>query len=174
MAPRPLEFAAPTFPPREGWSPAPSEGVWEAARNFVSGDPEGDRIRIRFFVRDVDGAFVGWVWFGPRAEGPPLSAHGGSIAAVLDDAMGRACWVAGHMVLAGRISIDFRRRVPLGQVHEVEAWVDSVDGRKVKAKGRLLGSDESVLAESEGTFIQVTREHFEAERKRLQELGYQV
>lgn len=169
------DYPDPDLSPAAGWGPVPAAGVFRARRNFVSGDPEGDRIRIRFYQREADGHFVGKVWFGPQAEGPPLCAHGGSIAAVLDDAMGRACWVAGHMVLAGRIGIEFLKKVPLGRTLVVEAWVAEVDGRKVHARGRVLegeGPGAAELARSDGTFIEITREYFEAERRRLEGLGY--
>ena len=62
--------------------------------SFVEGDPQGDRLRIRMFVRESDCRLLSKVWFGPQAEGPPGHAHGGSQAAILDHTMGVAAWVA--------------------------------------------------------------------------------
>lgn len=82
--------------------------------SFVSGDPFGNRIRVRYFKRERDGALVGKVWFGPGAEGPPGHAHGGSMAAVLDEALGAAAWMSGHPVVAAKLVTVFRRMLPLG------------------------------------------------------------
>jgi len=57
--------------PEEGWTPIEPLVSVGTGRSFVSGDPEGDRLRVRYFRRARDGALVGRVWFGPGAEGPP-------------------------------------------------------------------------------------------------------
>ena len=120
---------------------------------FVSGDPQSDRLRVRYFHRKADGVLVALVWFGPGTEGPPGHAHGGSVASALDEAMGGAAWHAGYPVVAARISIDFRQMVPIGLEATVEARVEQVDGRKIRARGRLTGPDGTVYADGEGLFI---------------------
>lgn len=92
-----------------GWTPIePLESVG-TGRSFVSGEPSGDRLRVRYYRRERDRALVGKIWFGPGAEGPPGHAHGGSMAAVLDEAMGAGAWLAGHAVVAAKLTINFRR-----------------------------------------------------------------
>lgn len=145
-----------------------AEPGWEALaplapqtmRSFVSGDPAGQRLRVRYFRRAADGALVGRVWFGPDAQGPPGHAHGGSMAAVLDEAMGAGAWLAGHTVVAARIGVSFRVMLPLGTIALVETWVDAVDGRKVSTRGRLSTEDGTVFAESNGLFVSIALEKF--------------
>lgn len=129
-------------------------------RSFVSGEPDGDRLRVRYFRRERDGALVGKIWFGPGAEGPPAHAHGGSMAAVLDEAMGAAAWMAGHQVLAAKLTVEFRRMLPLENEAMLEAWVERVEGRKVVTRGRLSDSAGEPYAEAEGLFIVVAAERF--------------
>ena len=133
----------------------PSVGV---GRSFVSGEPEGDRLRVRYFRRERDNAFVGKVWFGPGSEGPPGHAHGGSIASVLDEAMLGAAFFSGNIGLAVRLVIDFKQMVPIGTVARFEADVDRVDDRKIVARVRLLGSLGEIFADGEGLFIKVGTE----------------
>ncbi len=121
--------------------------------SFVSGDPVGDRLRVRYFRRGRDRALVGRAWFGPGTAGPPGHAHGGSIAAVLDEAMGAAAWMAGHRVVAVRLETDFRRLVPLGTDALMEAWVEGVEGRKVTTRGRLLDDRGGLYAEASALFV---------------------
>jgi acyl-coenzyme A thioesterase PaaI-like protein len=131
-------------------------------RSFVSGEPDGDRVRVRYFRRDADGALVGRAWFGPGTEGPPAHVHGGSMAALLDEAMGLACWIDGRKVLAGRLDVRFRAILPLGSLCTVEAWVDAIEGRNVTTRARLLGRDGTVHCKGEGLFVQLTDAQIDA------------
>jgi acyl-coenzyme A thioesterase PaaI-like protein len=141
--------------PEPGWSDFPAAQGMGGPRSFVSSDPHGDRLRVRYYRRDTDNAWVGKVWFGPGAEGPPEHAHGGSTAAVLDEAMGGAVWMAGHLALAAQVTIHYKDMLPLGTVAMVEAWVSDNRGRKVHAQGRLLGPDGQPYCESEGIYIKL-------------------
>ena len=143
----------PTLAPEEGWAELPPFLV--GRRSFVSTGAGDERIRIRYFRRARDGAIVGKVWFGPGAEGPPGHAHGGSMAAVLDEAMGYAAWAAGHPVLAARITVEFARKLPLGSEVVLEASVEEANGRRVTARGHLATPGGEVHARGEGLFIKV-------------------
>jgi len=126
---------------------------------FVSGDPEGHRLRVRYFFRQSDRALFGEVWFGPGAEGPPSCAHGGSQAAVLDEAMGVAAWGAGHAVLAASITINFRSMLPLHTHARIQSWVERVDGKKIITKAHLIDDDGKVFSDAQGLFIKITPEY---------------
>lgn len=154
------ETSAPIVVPEPGWTPVQPFRLEGGRGSFVSGEPEGDRLRVRYFVRGGDGRLVGRAWFGPGAQGPPGHAHGGSIAAVLDEAMGAAAWLAGHLVVAVRLDTSFRKMLPLGTDALLEAWVEAVDGRKIRAHGRLLGADGELFSEADGLFVEIDGERF--------------
>ena len=130
-----------------GWNPIDAF----PQRSFVSGDPNGDRLRVQYYERDS--ALLARVWFGPDAEGPPGHAHGGALAAVIDEAMGYAAWLAGHPVVAARLTTDFRRMLPLGTVCTIEPEVERVEGRKVHVAARIVGPDGTVHAEGSAIFV---------------------
>ncbi len=144
--------------PLPGWTPLPDFSELAATHSFVSGDPSGERLRVALFRRDDDGAVVGRAWFGPQAEGPPGHAHGGAMAALLDEAMGLCCWVAGHRVLAKELTVGFRRPLPLRTVVTLECAVVGIDGRAVATTGRLLLPAGDVVAEGRGTFATLPAE----------------
>jgi len=122
--------------------------------SYVSGDPRGTRLRVAYYLRDTDGALVAKVWFGPGAGGPPGYAHGGAMAAVLDEMLGMSAWMAGHKVLGASLNTRFLKMLPLGADTTVESQVVSVNGRRVLMRGRILDpSDGSVFAEADGTFV---------------------
>ena len=138
--------------PHDGWTLLPPRS--DIIKNsFILGEPGNQRMRVAFFMRDSDQALVGRVWFGPLAEGPPKHAHGGSIAAMLDEAMGVAGWLAGHRVVAAKISVEYKKPVRLGSVCEFAGWVDRKDGKRVHTKGEMRLPDGTVCAASEGLFI---------------------
>jgi len=151
----------PDFSPEPGWEPLEMPRSFGSGRSFVSGEPAGDRLRVHYFRRISDGMFVAKAWFGPGAEGPPGHAHGGSMAAVLDEVMGFACWVAGHPVVAATITVNFMKRLPLEQVFVAEAYVTGVEGQKVFASGRLYDPASGVeFSNGTGLFIQQPLESF--------------
>ena len=154
------QLPEPTLEPEDGWNEFKVTANASHFPSFVSGEPDGDRLRVRYFVRERDGAFVGKAWFGPGTEGPPGHAHGGSVAALLDEAMGLGAWAAGHSVLAVRVTIQFRAMLPLGTEAMLQSWVDAVDGRKVTTRGRLSGPDDIEYAVSDGLFLILDADKF--------------
>jgi acyl-coenzyme A thioesterase PaaI-like protein len=157
---REAERQAPEVVAEAGWLPIDPLRLEGGPRSFVSGDPGGDRLRVRYFRRERDGRLVGRAWFGPGAQGPPGHAHGGSMAAVLDEAMGAAAWMEGHLVVAVRLATSFQRMLPLGTDALLEAWVERVEGRKVWTLGRLLDGDGEPFAEADALFVKLDPARF--------------
>jgi len=124
-------------------------------RSFVSGDPQGDRLRVAYWVHAPTGEVRARAWFGPGAEGPPGHAHGGAIAAVLDEVMGVAAWNRGHKVVAKRLDIDFVSPLPLGRDAVVQAQVRAVEGRRVTVEGVITTEGERVHTRATGLFVVV-------------------
>ncbi|HVR12114.1 MAG TPA: PaaI family thioesterase [Thermoanaerobaculia bacterium] len=156
----------PAVVPEAGWTPIEPFRLEGGAGSFVTGrgrdgeQPEDGRLRVRYFLRADDSRLVGRAWFGPGAQGPPGHAHGGAIAAVLDEAMGAAAWVAGHIAVAARLDTSFLRMLPLGTDATLEAWVEREEGRKVWTSGRLLDGAGEPFAAASGLFIELPPERF--------------
>lgn len=137
------------------WIPFDAPALVGASLRFVSGEPEGNRFRVRYY-RDAEQQLKARIWFGPETEGPPGHAHGGSMAAVLDEVLGLAAWAAGHSIVVGNLNVSFRNLLPLQQVVTVESRVVSAEGRKVRVHGRIcLG--ETVYAEGDCLCITVPK-----------------
>jgi acyl-coenzyme A thioesterase PaaI-like protein len=82
------------------------------------------------------------------------------MAAVLDEAMGAAAWMEGHLVVAVRLGTSFQRMLPLGTDALLEAWVEKVEGRKVWTLGRLVDEDGEAFAEADALFLMLDPERF--------------
>lgn len=140
-----------------GWEGFDAPALVGETLRFVSGDSTGDRFRIRYF-RDQHRDLVARVWFGPVTEGPPGHAHGGSIAAVLDEVLGLAAWAAGHKIVVGNLNISFRQLLPIQTVVQVNTSLVSVEGRKVLVHGELRSLDGQVYARGECLCIKLTEQ----------------
>lgn len=143
--------------PEPGWTPLTT--FWESmgTRSFVSSDDDPDRIRVRYFA-DAAGTVWARAVLGPGAEGPPGHAHGGALAALLDEAMGMAALTTGRIVVAARIEVDFRALVPLGAVVTVELVAEAGEGAKVPVRATLRLPDGRTATEAAGLFVDIGAE----------------
>lgn len=129
---------------------------------FVSGDPSGERLSVRYYRRTADDALLTHVLFGPATQGPPDHAHGGSMAALLDESMGGAAWVTGLPVVAAQLNVKFLAMLPLGTRCIIHAEVVAVAGRKVTTRGVLRnGSDGTEYCRAEGLFVTLDESRIE-------------
>lgn len=129
------------------WIPFDAPALVGTSLRFVSGDPEGSRYRVRYY-RDEQQHLKARVWFGPETEGPPGHAHGGAVAAVLDEVLGLSAWAAGHPIVVANLNVSFRNLLPLKTVVTVTSEIVSVNGRKVLVKGSV-NNGATIFAEAE-------------------------
>jgi acyl-coenzyme A thioesterase PaaI-like protein len=121
----------------EDWSPFDAPSLVGESLRFVSGDPDGNRFRVRYY-KDQEQHLKARIWFGPETEGPPGHAHGGSMAAVLDEVLGLSAWAAGYPIVVGNMNVSFRNLLPLQKVVTIESKIISAEGRKVMVHGRIF------------------------------------
>jgi acyl-coenzyme A thioesterase PaaI-like protein len=97
--------------------------------------------------------------FDERHQGGPGLAHGGMVAAALDEACGLlATWYRFPTVTA-RIFVRYRRPVPINTELLVHAELESSHGRRIRVQAALSDGDER-LAEARAAFLHVPLEHF--------------
>ena len=102
--------------------------------------------------------------FQPREEhqGFPGVIHGGIVAALLDEALGRTSLLGNNQewTMTGRLEVRYRRYVPYGPLLRARARPGKLRGRLLQATGILaLADDEStILAEAQGTFMALSPE----------------
>ena len=92
----------------------------------------------------LDARFQGW-------EGV---AHGGILCTILDEVMAWA--VIGRDVwgVTARMTVDFRRPVPVGRALRAEGTVTQATRRLFRTEGRILDAETGeVLASSEGAYV---------------------
>jgi acyl-coenzyme A thioesterase PaaI-like protein len=88
-------------------------------------------------------------------QGPPGYAHGGVLAAALDEAMALLVHEEGTLALTGRLEIDLLAPAPVGAFVTVSAELESGDDRKLELTAQASGEGGERLASARGTFVRV-------------------
>lgn len=97
--------------------------------------------------------------FRNEHQAAPGLAHGGLVAAALDEACGLlATWYRFPSVTA-RFAIRFLKPVHINRSLAISAELQSERGRRLEIRGELRDGDE-LLADARGSFIHVPLEHF--------------
>src|SRR5215471_8869871 len=92
---------------------------------------------------------------GRRYTGPPGHCHGGIIATILDEAMGKVNKLRHVVALTSQITVDYLRPVPLNKPLRVESREVKVKGRRHVNMAEILNQKGEVLARSRGLFIAI-------------------
>ena len=125
-------------------------------------DNEGG-LRQRFFLDDELNRVV--AEFVPSADhsGAPNYAHGGVTMAVLDEAMAWAIIAMKERFgLTRKAEVEFIRPVPIGVAHEVQAWVESFEGRSLMARAELRNPEGKLCVAARASYIVLTVEEAES------------
>jgi acyl-coenzyme A thioesterase PaaI-like protein len=104
-------------------------------------------------------------------QGYPGVAHGGIVAALLDEAVGRTAMIEdpNHFTVTGTLEIHYRRPIPVGERLRLVGRRLRSTGRITQARAQLSLPDGSVAAEAKAILIDAS---FGVERP--EELGWKV
>lgn len=122
---------------------------------FVCGKDNPDSMRLRFTYDEEGDCFVCRFRLGKRYTGPPGHCHGGIIATILDEAMGKVNKLRHVIALTSEINVQYLKPVPLKQRLRVESREVRVRGRKHINMAEILNEKGEVLARSRGLFIAI-------------------
>jgi uncharacterized protein (TIGR00369 family) len=106
--------------------------------------------------RRTRGSFV----LGPNYAGGAGFAHGGIIAVVLDEAMGKLSKIADERAVTAEMSIEYRKPVPVDKRIVVEGWQEEENGRNRFRVAEIRDAQGNLLARGKGRFVIVTPAQF--------------
>ena len=92
---------------------------------------------------------TGVVSFPASFEGPPGLVHGGYVATVLEELLGRAQTLAGQPGTRGTVFVRFRSPCPLNTALQLEARISRVEARTMLTKATMHAGDQ-LVAEAQG------------------------
>ena len=122
---------------------------------FGCGTSNPDGMRLRFTYDEERNCFVCRFRLGKRYTGPPGHCHGGIIATILDEAMGKVNKLRHVIALTKEIKVEYQKPVPLYRALRVESRELRVRGRKHINVAEILDERGEVLARGEGLFIAI-------------------
>jgi acyl-coenzyme A thioesterase PaaI-like protein len=102
----------------------------------------GEGVEGRFFVKQDH-------------QGPPGYAHGGVVAAALDEAMALLVFERGTFAVTARLELDLLAPAPVGTFVHVSARLESEGERTLELGAEAAGEDGRPLAAAKGTFVRV-------------------
>src|SRR5271156_1921022 len=107
---------------------------------FVCGLNNPGGMRLKFAFDEPRQTFVCHFRLGKRYTGPPGHCHGGIIASILDDAMGKVNKLHKVVALTREMTVEYLKPVPLHKPL-------SVEGREIKVRGRTHVNAAEILNE---------------------------
>ena len=108
--------------------------------------------------RRDDGSVEGRFFVKQDHQGPPGLAHGGILAAALDDAMSLAAGDATRVAVTAELSVELLAPAPVGAFVRVRAVVDRAEGRRCWASATALPAEgEAPLARGTGVLVRFER-----------------
>ena len=125
---------------------------------FVCGQDNPQGMRLKFLLDEQRQTFVCRFRLTKRYTGPPGHCHGGIIATILDDAMGKVNKLRHVIALTKEMTIEYLKPVPLHKPLRVEGREVSVHGRQHINAAEILNQANEVLARSKGVFIAIDAE----------------
>src|SRR5580765_6597777 len=135
-------------------------GIRRAKKNFcfACGQDNLEGMRLKFLLDDARKRFVCRFRLGKRYTGPPRHCHGGIIATILDDAMGKLNKLHHVVALTKEMTVEYLKPVPLYKPLHVEGREISVEGRQHINAAEILNEKGEILARSRGVFIAIDPE----------------
>jgi uncharacterized protein (TIGR00369 family) len=126
-------------------------------RNFCFGcgadNPEG--MKLKFTLDEARRTFISHFKLAAKYAGPPGHAHGGIIATILDEAMGKVNKLRHVVALTSEMTVNYLKPVPLRKLLIAEGREVRVRGRHHYHEAEIRDLDGNVLARSRGTFIAI-------------------
>ena len=119
-------------------------------------NPQG--MRLKFSLDETSRQAICHFKLSRKYTGPPGHSHGGIIATILDEAMGKVNKFRNVLALTSSMEIKYLKPVPLGQALTVTAQEQNVDGRRHINTAEISNAKGEVLASSTGTFIAIDPE----------------
>ena len=125
---------------------------------FVCGPDNPDGMHLQFTLDEERQTFICHFTLDKRYTGPPGHTHGGIIACILDDAMGKVNKLRHVVALTKEMTVEYLKPVPLHKPLRVEGREVSVHGRQHINMAEILNEKNEVLARSKGIFIAIDPE----------------
>src|SRR5215470_594143 len=125
---------------------------------FACGQNNPQGMRLKFTIDEKKKMSISRFRLSDRYTGPPGHCHGGIIATILDDAMGKVNKLRNVVAVTKEMTVEYLLPVPLEKPLRVEGREVTVHGRQHTNAAEIMDENGEVLARSRGTFIAIDPE----------------
>lgn len=125
-----------------------------ANRCFGCGGANDDGMKLTFVQNNERRRIVGRFVLGERYQGGGGMAHGGIIATLLDEAMGKVCRFREARAVTAELSVQYLKPVSVREEIIVEGWEEAEQkGRSLFHAGEIRSAAGDVLALGKARFV---------------------
>lgn len=125
---------------------------------FACGKDNPQGMHLKFVYDKKRDGFTCRFRLSKRYTGPPGYCHGGIIATILDDAMGKLNKLRQVTAVTAQMTVDYLKPVPLRQPLRVESRELRVNARRHFHIAEIVNKKGEVLARSRGVFVEIDPE----------------
>lgn len=122
-------------------------------RCFGCGGDNAGGMKLTFEQDNVERKIVGRFVLSERYQGGGGMAHGGIIALLLDEAMGKVCRFREVRAVTAELSVEYLKPVPVEKEIVVEGREMEMQGRNLFLAGEIRNEAGDVLARGKGRFV---------------------
>jgi uncharacterized protein (TIGR00369 family) len=122
---------------------------------FGCGGANDFGMQLTFEVDPESGRAIGKFKLGPRYAGGAGFVHGGVIAVLLDEVMGKISKLSTERAVTAELSIEYRKPVPTDAEIVVSGWQENEKGRNRFRVGEIHDAQGNLLARGRGRFVVV-------------------
>jgi uncharacterized protein (TIGR00369 family) len=120
---------------------------------FGCGGANDGGMKLTFTQDNIGRRIVGRFVLGPRYQGGGGMGHGGIIATLLDEAMGKVCRFRDARAVTAEMSIQYLKPVRVDEEITVEAFETGCEGRNIFQSGEIRNAAGDVLAKGSARFV---------------------
>ncbi|HTZ99388.1 MAG TPA: PaaI family thioesterase [Candidatus Aquilonibacter sp.] len=129
---------------------------------FACGGANARGMRLTFEQDDAKRRIRGLFRLSADYQGASGFAHGGIIATLLDEAMGKVSRFNGETAVTAELTVEYRRPVPIDEDIVVEGWEVKVSERHRFREAEIRHESGMVLARGRARFTVIDPERFAA------------
>ncbi len=120
---------------------------------FGCGGDNAGGMKLTFEQDNENRKIVGRFVLGERYQGGAGFAHGGIIALLLDEAMGKVCRFREVRAVTAELSVEYLKPVAVDKEIVVEGRETEMNGRNLFMSGEIRNENGDVLARGKGRFV---------------------
>jgi uncharacterized protein (TIGR00369 family) len=120
---------------------------------FGCGGDNAGGMKLAFEQDNASRKIVGRFVLGERYQGGAGFAHGGIIALLLDEAMGKVCRFREVRAVTAELSVEYLKPVAVDKEIVVEGRETEMNGRNLFITGEIRNENGDVLARGKGRFV---------------------